>query len=421
MEKTILLIGNHPPPFGGVPTHIKYLAPYLVSRGWKVHVLAFTGVAKWGFLHTVRMDGYSIHRPAKFLLWLNLIPALARLPFLLKRLGSVGSRHPKLLLWLMGSSTFVRSLILRERVTVISAYHVTAGLFGTLAGEELGIPVVTTVFGELFAESAHYRGIQSQVDYVKSRSARVLSCSRHCADSFRAIGMPFKGEAVHYGIDTSVFHPGNDGTGIRQSHGIGADDVVVGYVARMEREMGLHIFLASIPLVLAQRPDIRFLIVGKSAGLTAEANSCAARHPTSVFVRADASFSDLPLCYAASTMVAVPSINERACLGLAIVEAAATAKPVIVSDVGGGPEVVNKDIGVLVPPGDPEALARAILELAAQPARMHEMGRIGREKMVREFDKDVTNRKMEEIFLEMMSGMPARTSRGVAAAGFRGF
>ncbi|HKP96438.1 MAG TPA: glycosyltransferase family 4 protein [Fibrobacteria bacterium] len=402
MNKTILLIGNHPPPFGGVPTHIRYLAPHLVANGWTVHVLAFTGIARWGLSDTKLVDGYTIHRPAKSILWIHVALAIPRLGPLLRRLGMEGLRHPKLLFWKLGASTFVRKLVIREKVSLISAYHATAGLFGAFAAEELGIPLVTTIFGELYAQPEHYRSVRSQVAYMCRISRRLLSCSSHCADSFRAIGMRERAEAVHYGIDTRTFNPGNDGSKIRQTMGISPEDVVVGYVGRMEREMGLHVLLESIPLVLAANPAIRFLIVGKSATLTESASDCSARHPGSVFVMSDASFTDLPLAYAAATLVVVPSINERACLGLAIVEAAATGKPVIVSDVGGGPEVVDPEIGFLVPPGKPDALSQAIITMASDSAKMREMGRKGREKMAMFFDKETTNRKMESIFMESL-------------------
>ena len=59
MAKSILIIGNYPPPFGGVPRHIEYLAPFLVKRGWKVHILS------GGSTGTENKEGFTVYKPTK--------------------------------------------------------------------------------------------------------------------------------------------------------------------------------------------------------------------------------------------------------------------------------------------------------------------------------------------------------------------
>jgi glycosyltransferase involved in cell wall biosynthesis len=402
MRKSILLIGNHPPPFGGVPAHIKYLAPFLAAQGWNVHILNFTGNRPWGRVPPQHIEGYTVHRPTTLLLWIHLLLP-GRYLLALRRIGGMALRHPKLALRTLGMANVARRIIAKQGVGVISAYHVQAGLAGSIAGEPLSLPLVTTVFGELFSEAGLFRDIRKQVLYLCSMSRKILSCSLHCADSFRSIGMDYKAEAVHYGIDVGAFHPGNEAARIRERLGIGPDEIVIGYIGRMVEEMGLHVLLGSVPLVLARNPGVRFLVAGRKGGLLPMALELRSAHPANLFIMTDVSFEDLPFCYAAASIVVVPSINERACLGLAIEEGLASGKPVIVSNVGGGPEVVDPETGVLVPPADPQALAEAILGLAADPGRMDRMGCIGREKMINLFDKNVTNARMEGIFLETLN------------------
>lgn len=401
MPGTILLIGNHPPPYGGVPTHIKYLAPYLVERGWQVHILNFTGNRQWGRVRSEYLDGYWIHRPTTLLLWIHLLLPGSYL-VALKRLGSMFFKRPKLSLRTMGMANVARRIIASHGVSAISAYHLQAGLAGAIAGESASVPLVTTIFGELFSESRLFRSIEAQVRYVCARSLKLLSCSRHCAESFRAVGMEEKAEAVHYGIDIAAFNPGNDGAVIRSRLGIPGSDIVVAYVGRMVEEMGLGVLLESITPTVEKQPRIRFLVAGRSGPLTETARELAQRFPGNLHVVADVPFGELPQCYGAADAVIVPSINERACLGLAIAEALATGKPVIVSNVGGGPEVMDEETGILVPPGDPKALSEAILGMISDPVRMGEMGRKGRQKMITLFDKDETNAKMEAIFQNML-------------------
>ncbi|MCH7910470.1 MAG: glycosyltransferase family 4 protein, partial [Candidatus Hydrogenedentes bacterium] len=82
-----------------------------------------------------------------------------------------------------------------------------------------------------------------------------------------------------------------------------------------------------------------------------------------------------------SAFVVVPSVwldNSP----LVIYEAHALGKPVIASDIGGIPELVEPDAtGLLVPPRDPTALAEAMRDLAQDPARIEAMGRCARERI----------------------------------------
>jgi glycosyltransferase involved in cell wall biosynthesis len=110
----------------------------------------------------------------------------------------------------------------------------------------------------------------------------------------------------------------------------------------------------------------------------------------------------MPDLYSAATIVVVPSLNARACLGLAIAEGMAAGKPVVVSAVGGGPEVATDgETGVLVPPGDSAALAKAILRLIDDDEAIGRMGARGRADAEARFDKDLTNRAMERHFEEI--------------------
>jgi glycosyltransferase involved in cell wall biosynthesis len=398
----ILLFGNHPPPFGGVPTHLQYLSTYLAERGWRVHVLSMAGVRR-----DPEITQYTVHRPPPG----ELHRALAR--DTLARPGTRWSQarrssrfiadSPRLFLGCLALSAFALDLVRRYDLQVIGAYHLlAAGLASAWVAEELGLPLVTTVFGEIHAAPDQYQRRRAEVEYILRSSRRVLSPSRHCAASLGLLGLP-AAEVVYYGIDTSRFRPGLDGSGVRRRLGLADGDFVVLFVARMVREMGLHVLLASIPQVIREARNVRFVIAGTRGELENDAQTAARLHPEQVFVFSDVGPEELPLLYAAASIAVTPSINQRACLGLAVAEAMASAKPVIVSRIGGGPELLTDgESGLLVPPNDPAALAQAILCLARQPERLNPMGELGRERATRDFDARVTSRKMEGIFLEAL-------------------
>jgi glycosyltransferase involved in cell wall biosynthesis len=235
-------------------------------------------------------------------------------------------------------------------------------------------------------------------------SRLLLSCSHHCARSFQLLGLTAPVQVVHYGVNTGVFSPAVDPARVRYRHGLAPDDHVVLYVARMVREMGLHVLLAATDRLLDGDRRIKVIVVGSSGELRAEAEAHAARHPGRMIVVPDVPQAELPQYYAAATVAVSPSLNERACLGLAVAEAMATARAVVVTNVGGGPELVQHEVsGLLVPPGDPEALAQAVLSLTRDEERRRRMAERGLEVAHRGFDRSVTNRRMEELFSEAMA------------------
>jgi len=90
---------------------------------------------------------------------------------------------------------------------------------------------------------------------------------------------------------------------------------------------------------------------------------------------------------------------------LSILEAMAASKPVIATSVGGVPELVENGVsGILVPPGNPEALAKAILHLANDPDLRQRMGKAGQKIAIERFDISRTAREYEALYLELLRG-----------------
>lgn len=403
-KRSILLFGNYPPPFGGVPIHLKYLAPYLAKKGWNVHILSMVGNKSWGFVPPQPMDGCIIHRPS---ITDRLIGLANPNCFPRKYLGL---RERKKYSWkssfgLLCLAAYVKKIVNKYDIQIISAYHLySAGLVSFLIAQEKGIPFVTTIFGEIYAQPEFYRARKEDVKMILNASVRNFSPSKHCAKSAEMLDIKAEVEPVYYGIDIEHFNPNQDGDAVRKGFGISSSDPVVTFVGRMVREMGLHVLLEAIPKVLEKSESVRFLIIGKSDELEESARLAAKKYPKNVFVISNLAMEKLPLFDAAADVAVVPSINDRACLGLAIAEAMATEKPVIVSDVGGGPEVFENGVaGILVPPGDSHALAESIISLLDTPMDIRAaMGKAGRQRVVELFDKNLVNRKMEAVFSEVL-------------------
>ena len=98
-----------------------------------------------------------------------------------------------------------------------------------------------------------------------------------------------------------------------------------------------------------------------------------------------------------AAIVVVPSIGEG--FGMVALEAMERARPVIVSAVGGLPEIVEDgETGIVVAPGDVEALADAIVRLAGDLDRAAEMGRRARTRALAEFPPERSAARIEELY-----------------------
>jgi glycosyltransferase involved in cell wall biosynthesis len=289
----------------------------------------------------------------------------------------------------------------------MSSYHVLKpGTSAAWVSEATGVPLVTTVFGEIFDKPDLHRRRIDDGRYVFDRSSSVLSCSRHCASSAASVlGLEHAVDVMYYGVDTERFGAAAAGAQERARFAVAEDDLVVLYVARMVEEMGLDVLLASVPELFRLRPRARVMVAGASGPLTVRATELAARLPAGrLTVHPDVPEKDLPTLYALSHVVAAPSSNSRACLGLAIAEAMSARRPVVACAVGGTAEVVvDGDSGTLVPPRDPSALARGLAGYLADDELRRQHGDAGRRRALELFDVRRTNERCEELFQRVIA------------------
>src|SRR5919106_2560656 len=395
MKPGVLLLGNYPPPFGGVPSHVRDLSSHLAAGGWQVHVMV-SATHHFGIERPeAGVTVYRFHRPHK-------LRALATLPGPREGLRQF---FPRLRGYLshLGLCKLGMSIIRTHNVKAISAYHILgAGTLGAWLSRETSIPLITTIFGEIYSHTADHLQRFDEVKFVADHTRHWLSCSRHCARSPALLGVDWEVEPLVYGIDVTHFRPDADGGPIRARFGWSPDDRVIGFVGRMKAEMGLDTLLQAIPLILAKDRKVRFLIAGVKHHLTPSVARMAKIFPENVGYHTDVPYAELPLFFAASSIIAAPSANARTCLGLSIAEAMATGKPVVGCRVGGTLEVIQEgETGIVVPPSDPFALAAAILDLLAKPDAWRTMGLCGRARAVAAFDKGLANAKFEAILAEL--------------------
>ncbi len=259
-------------------------------------------------------------------------------------------------------------LFARRRPDVVHAHTYKAGVLATFAARAAGVrAVVFTPHGHIFAPGARIPGVpgdgwrlgvlRSVTRLAGACAHRVTALSERDLAEQLALGLapPDRHVVIPNGIDLDRYDrpraPGRGGT-------------VIGTVGRFSTEKGHRLLLEAFGRVRRARPQSRLVLVGYGDLEPELRRAAEALAPGGAveFAGARESAEALP----AFDVYVQPSLYESQ--GLAILEAMAAGVPVVATDVGGVRDAVRDgETGLLVPPGDPEALAAAILRLAADP------------------------------------------------------
>jgi glycosyltransferase involved in cell wall biosynthesis len=193
--------------------------------------------------------------------------------------------------------------------------------------------------------------------------------------------------------------------------GFGAEDVVVGMFGRIVRWKGQLEFVRALAEAMRQHPALRATIVGDEsdggAAYFAEVRRAiqeSGHAERFVLTGYQPVVSGL---YHACDIVVHASIEPEP-FGMVVPEAMAARRPIIASASGGPCEVISDGVdGLLVPPGDVPALARAIVALGSDPARRRAMGERGRAKVVEAFGVDHIARQVAAVYRAVLGRGPA--------------
>lgn len=288
-------------------------------------------------------------------------------------------------------------IILTERIHLIHANAPRANLLGGIAGRLTRRRVIW-----------HARNfvVWGMVDTDKMFSFltdRIIANSVAVSKRFKDIkGYGKKVSVVYNGVGLEKFNPGIDGYKIKREFGIQADVPLAGILSRMGPGKGQEYFMKAASIVKKSVPNIKFIIAG-DAVLEEERTELSklVNQAKELKLCDDIIFtgyrSDIPDIMASLDLVVLATEAEP--FGRVAIEAMAMAKPVIATNAGGIPEVVKDNItGILVPPKDVNAMAKAIVELLNNRKRMDEMGARGRERVSKVFSIENNVKATEEIY-----------------------
>jgi len=181
---------------------------------------------------------------------------------------------------------------------------------------------------------------------------------------------PAKIEVIGSAVDLEKFKPPRDRTKFRREIGVGADTPLIGNVGMIRPDKGQLELVKSVPLILDKRPDARFVIVGQGTGILKRGinvrNAIDRAELADKIIMAGYRW-DTPDVYAACDVIVIASLRTEAS-PIVLREAFASGRPVIATKVGDIPEIIrDRENGLLIEPGNTQALAAAIMEFISDP------------------------------------------------------
>jgi len=274
----------------------------------------------------------------------------------------------------------------RDRVQVIHTHLSTASLLGSWAARLAGIPALATVHG---------LNTRTCFNYAHA----IIAVSNAVKQHLVAQGMAAdRITVVHNGVDLRALSRPDESKRVREALALPAGAPVLITVGRLVPAKGHRDLLEAVAM-LGQEPrwaELRLLVVGTGALLPQLQREAEGRGLGPRVIFCGFHRDVLPFLQTADVFV-LPSIQEG--LSLSALEAMALGKPVVACRVGGTPEVVvDGETGLLVAPGEPRELARALGQLLAHPDEARAMGEAGKRRVREAFDLEQMVSKIEQVY-----------------------
>jgi len=388
--KICVVSSEYPPKWGGVGVVAYYLSTWMAKRGHEVHVV--TRDQKIG--HKKSHDNIHIH-PVK---WLK-APMLFTLSF--------GDNAIK---WIEDSGIDFDIIHVHSNMALLRKKHyermnfpMVSTMHGTWKGERsmISLKDLTMSVSTINDLSIMYMSpfMDRYEDHALERSNGVIVESlSECRDlKKRGIKNRFNRQIrLPPGIDTEEFRPEKADPQLKEELGIPSDNKLVVSVGRWAARKGIREMISVFAGMNRKRDDLTFLLVGWGP-LEKEINRKIAKLGLSENLLAKRSlpFDSMQAMVATADLTMFHSYWEG--FGLTMGEALASGTPVVATDVGGIPEMVQPEWGRLVKVGDVDGQIKAGLELLDRDD-LKEMGLKGREHIVKNFSWDYVSNMTEKLY-----------------------
>lgn len=293
---------------------------------------------------------------------------------------------------------------LREnRISLVCTHGYKADILGVLAGRILGVPVACFLRGWT-GENRKVRSYEFLDRLVLPLADRIVCLSANQAA--RLTHQKFLSKKIRVvvnSIDTPPFHTEQKVWSkheLARKFGVPLESRLVASAGRLSPEKGVTEFLKAARQILEIHPDTCFLVFGDGA-LRNELELLVTELGLSKSVRFAGFLKEIRNLLPGLDVFVNPSLSEE--MPNVILEAMAASVPVVATAVGGVPDIAGSSNWiVLVPPGDPPAIAKAVSDLLKNPWKANELARRGYERVRESFSLETQKAGMDLLYEELL-------------------
>jgi glycosyltransferase involved in cell wall biosynthesis len=363
----------YPPEVGGLESHVAALAEGLAARGHEVRVV--TSLSRPGLPVEEEIRGVRVRRTP--------LPRRTPLGWGAHALGSI----PSTLRWTRWAE-------------VLHAQAFASVLPVAVATSVVKRPWVASFHTSHFLILAKRQLWDGLLRALVRWPDHALAASREIADVAEGLARDRKVEAMTNGVETDRFRPTHPTLPPKD------DERVIVVPRRLFPKNGVEFLVRAVPAIRSEIPGIRVLIIGdgpersRLEGLARELGVS-----DRIDFHGAAPHEAMPGLLASGEIAIFPSLMEAT--SVAALEAMSCERPVLATEVGGLPEIVDDRVGGLVPPRDPGGLARGVVRLLRDP-HLVEKGRLARKRVVTHWSNARLVDRHLEIYEDLIAGREVR-------------
>jgi glycosyltransferase involved in cell wall biosynthesis len=293
----------------------------------------------------------------------------------------------------------------KEKVNLIHAHGTRAAFYARPAAKLAGVPCVYTMHGIHYLNHFMFkRLVYLTVERFMQRwtSRLIFVCRSDMGKGVAArVAIPDASRVIYNGIKCQNNLSGRLELTVRQELGLSSNQKLILSVGRFHRQKGQVFLVEAAARLIKNYPNARFVFAGEGQML-AKVKQKTAELGLNEIVTFLGGRDDVSRLMKAADLFILPSLWEG--LPYVLLEAAVAQLPVVATAVDGVPEVIiDGKTGILVPPGDSQALAKAILSLLNQPELARLMAKAGKEFVSQNFTLEKMCQEVVSVYKELLA------------------
>ncbi len=295
----------------------------------------------------------------------------------------------------IGVALRLRSLLKDLRPDILHTYLLHGNVLGRVVGRLVGVPVI--IGSERTIGQARGWGRLATKLTNPLTDAVEVNSEIGAVSISQDLGVPRKKiEVVRSGLDLEAYENQARRDEIRTQLGALSDHHLIVYVGRLRKVKGVELGIRSFASAITRNPNLRFVLAGEGDQLERLQN-VASELGIDEYVLFLGVQNDIPGLLSAADSVLMPSLTEG--FPRTAIEAMASGKPVIATNVGGTSEaVIDEKTGLLVGSRDVQAMSNSIIRLAGDADLQKRLGSAGRILCTEKYSADQYVSRLDEMY-----------------------